>query len=786
MVTITPPAPADAPDRTSDLPSTVVGSRVTRKEDQRLIQGLGNFGHDVQRPRMLHARIVRASVAHARIIDINCNEAKALPGVIAVLTGHDLPHPLHIPVRLRVQNVDLDPYLQPILPTDEVRYVGEPIAIVVAEDAYIAEDAAEMVMIEYDELPVVMDTTSDPETTVCATFDMGYGQLDGVFEGAAHVVSLTFDIGRHSAVPMEPRTLVVDPVGLDSLEIFGATKVPVFNRRVLSDLLELDEQKIHLHAMDAGGGFGVRGEFYPEDFLIPWAAQRTRRPVSWCEDRAEHMVSVNHSRQQHHQLSLALDSDGSFLGFRAHVIHDNGAYARTHGIIVPELTLAMLPGPYRIPAYHGEVTVALSNKTPCGTYRAPGRFEGTTSREALIDEAASQVGIDRIELRRRNLLTLSELPHARAMNTLGTDIVIDQGDFVDLYEKALARARELGWPQAVDAGGEDGHHLGLGVAMFMEKSGLGPDETADVEVTRRGRVRVYSGGTSLGQGIETALAQIACDVLPVGIENIDVINGDTNQQPYGTGSWASRSTVLAGNAVRGACEQVATRLIELASRMMDCSVDELIIDGSQVVHRLDASRSRTFAQIAAASVTPSAYVLATEPAGLRRRYRFTVDHMTYPYGCHIALVDVHSGTGKVEVLGYLVAYEVGVAVNPSMVEGQLRGGIAQGIGGALLEEFRYDESGQPQSTTFMDYLMPTASEIPDLQLLVLTDHPAATNPLGVRGAGEGGLTAAGGCLASAVRDALSRATGGPIQVTTLPITPSFTARILQSAGDVHL
>ena len=765
------------------LPDTVVGSRAPRKEDQRLLSGAGNFGHDMQRPRMTHARVIRAGVAHGRITNIDIAEAKALPGVVDIVTARNLPDMPRIPVRIQVQDVDLDDYLQPVLAIDEVRYVGEPVAVVLAEDAYVAEDAAELVIVEIDELPVTLDTTTvddGAEVTIAADFSMGFGDVAHAFATAHHVTELTFDIGRHSAVPMEPRTLVVDPVGFDTLEIFGSTKVPVFNRRVLSDMLALDEQKIHMHAVDAGGGFGVRGEFYPEDFLIPWLARRTKRPVSWAEDRAEHLVAVNHSRQQRHKLAVAMSADGTILGLKADVIHDNGAYARTHGIIVPELTIAMLPGPYRIPAYDGRVRVALSNKTPCGTYRGPGRFEGTSSREQLFDKAAAEIGIDRVEFRRRNLLTAPEMPHERPMSTLGTDVILDGGDFLELYNKALDRATDLGWPDEVRRGRADGRRMGLGIATFLEKSGLGPNDTADVEITRRGRVRVYSGGTSLGQGIETALAQVAADVLPVGLGQIDVINGDTAEQPFGTGSWASRSTVVTGSAVHQACKEVAQRLIELAARMLERTPDELVINGPAVQSRLDPSQCKTFAELVAASMPGSPYLHEDEPSGIRIRHRFTVDHMTYPYGTHVSLVEIHPDTGQVEVRGYLVAYEIGVAVNPMMIEGQLRGGIAQGIGGALMEEFTYDEAGQPQSTTFMDYLMPTACEIPDMDLLVSADYPSSTNPLGVRGAGEGGLTAAGGCLASAVRDALCDDNPMATDIIRLPITPAYVTQYLNA------
>jgi aerobic carbon-monoxide dehydrogenase large subunit len=764
---------------TSTQRMSAFGARAPRKEDHRLLTGRGRFGSDVQRTKMLHARVIRSSVAHASGLSIDASAARALPGVVEVVTAADLPGDLRIPVRLKVQDIDLTEHLQPVLAGSTVRYVGEPVAVVLAEDAYLAEDAAELVTVEFArEEDIAIDAARGG--TVAADFTLGYGDVDKAFAEAGHVVKLTFDLGRHTAVPMEPRALVVDiDSTATSIEIFGATKVPVFNQTTLAGMLGWDPAAIRMHAVDAGGGFGVRGEFYPEDFLIPWLAIRSRRPVSWIEDRAEHLVAVNHSRQQHHRIEVALTDDGTILGLRDDVVHDNGAYARTHGIIVPELTLAMLPGPYRVPAYEGRVRAVLTNKTPCGTYRAPGRFEGTTVREQLIDVAADQLGIDRVELRRRNLLRSDELPHRRPINTLGTDVVLDAGDYAGLLDKALARVRELGWQQEVDAGREAGRTLGLGVVMFLEKSGLGPHETADVEVTRSGRVRVHSGGTSLGQGIETALAQVVADVILVDLDRVDVVNGDTLLQPFGTGSWASRSTVLAGNAVHGAGREVAARMVELTSRMLEVSSDDLeLVPGAVQVVGVPGS-SATYAEIAAAAQPGSRFLQDGEAAGLSARYRFSIDHMTYPYGAHVAVVEIDPGTGGVKVLRYLVAYEVGRAVNPALVEDQLRGGVAQGVGGALFEEFRYDENGQPLSATFMDYLMPTAVEIPEVELVVCEDSPATTNPLGVRGAGEGGLTAAGAALVTAVRDAL-----GGVTVSRLPMTPDRVLEMMQSAAEL--
>ncbi len=763
----------------------VIGVSLPRKEDPRLLRGQGRFGSDIRRPGQLWARVARSPAAHGALRAVRTRAAAAAPGVVAVVTAADLPGPVRIPVRLPVQGIDLDRYLQPVLAGEVVRYVGEPVAVVVADDPYLAEDAAELVDTDIDERPAVLDAAAAagpgaprlfPGGNVAAEFTLGYGDVDAAFARAAAVAEVTVETGRHGAVPLEPRTLLAEPDPVTGgLGIWGMTKVPVFNRDLLAALLGMDETLIAVHAVDAGGGFGARGEFYPEDYLVPWLARSLRRPVGWVEDRAEHLVAVNHSRQQSHRIAAAFDAGGRILALRDDVVHDNGAYCRTHGIIVPELTVAMLPGPYRVPAYRGRIRVVLTSKTPCGTYRAPGRFEGATAREQLLDVAAGQLGLDRTELRRRNLLTPAELPCRREMSTLGTDVILDAGDYPRLLAAAEAEAARLGYQAEVDRGRRRGRLRGLGVAAFLEKSGLGPQETADVVVSQSGAVHVYSGGTSLGQGIETVLAQIAADALGVDPAVVNVVNGDTTRQPFGGGSWASRSTVVAGSAVHAAARAVRERAAEVAARMLEAAPGDLVSSGAAVSVRGDPAARVTLAEIARATAPASRFLRPGEPAGLSARRRFEVAHMTYPYGVHLAVVEVDPATGGVRVLRYLVAYEVGRAINPALVAGQLRGGAAQGIGGALLEEFGYDEAGQPQSATFLDYRMPTAAEVPPIDVLVTEDSPAPGNPLGTRGAGEGGVSASGAVLASAVRDALGLAGS----VGRLPLTP---ARVQELAG----
>jgi aerobic carbon-monoxide dehydrogenase large subunit len=761
----------------------VIGARLPRLEDPRLLRGRGRFGDDISAPGQLWARVVRSPAAHGLLRELDVTRAVKAPGVTTVVTAEDLPPGLVIPVRLAVPGTDLRAHLQPVLAGHTVRYVGEPLAVVVGDDPYACEDAAELVEADIAELPPVLDACA-AGGPVAAELTAAYGDVDGAFAAAHQVVRIELAIGRHTGVPLEPRCLlaVPDPAA-GSLEIFGMTKVPVFNRDLLADMLGLDEALIRVHAVDAGGGFGVRGEFYPEDFLIPWLAARLARPVKWAEDRAEHLVAVNHSRQQHHRIAAAFDAGGQITGLADDITHDNGAYCRTHGVAVPDLTVAMLPGPYRIPAYRGRIRVVLTNKTPCGTYRAPGRFEGTAAREHLLDVAADRLGLDRLELRRRNLLTRAEIPHRRPITTLDTDLVLDTGDYPALLEATVREADRLGYhagPAGPGAGPGRPRLRGFGLALFVEKSGLGPQETADVTVSRSGAVHVLAGGTSMGQGIETALAQIAAAPLGVDPQAVRVIAGDTAAQPFGAGSWASRSTVVGGSAVHLAATAVRDRAVQLAARILEAAEEDLEVRDGAVGVRGDPDPARarvSLAAVARAAEPASRYLRPGEPAGLSARRRFEVSRMTYPYGAHAAVVEVDPGTGQVRVLRYLVAYEVGRAVNPALVEGQLRGGAAQGIGGALLEEFGYDEAGQPQAISFIEYRLPTAAEVPPVDVLLSQDAPSPGNPLGVMGAGEGGINAAGAAVANAVRDALGLAGG----VGRLPLTPARVRHLAEQA-----
>lgn len=769
---------------------TTVGTSVRRREDPRLVRGRGRFVDDVDLPGQLHARVVRASVAHARIEHVDADAARALPGVRAVLTAADLGDVPRIPMRLAWTKDDLDHALQPVLAVDRVRYVGEPVAVVVAEDGYAAEDAAEAVHVSLEPLPCVVDARAAMEPDApslwegrsnrVTTIAVGFGDTDAAFATAAHVVELDASIGRHTGVPLETRGIVARPDRMrDGLEVWGWTKVPHFNRRVLADLLGLAVGRIKAHSADAGGGFGIRGEFYPEDLLVPLLAWRLDAPVKWIEDRSEHLVAANHSRHQHHRLALALDGDGRILGLRSEVWHDNGGYLRTHGVTVPELTAKMLPGPYRVPAYDGAVHVVTTNKTPAGTYRGPGRYEVTFAREQLLNLAAARVGIDRIELRRRNLVRADEIPYSHPITVLGGDMILSSGDYSGLLDATLAAARFPEWEDEAVAARAEGRLVGTGIAFFLEKSGLGPYETAAVEVGPDGRVRVLTGGTSLGQGIETVLAQIAADELDVAVDAVDVVHGDTDLVPEGGGSWASRSTVVGGSAVQRAAQAVADDARRVGAHVLGVHESKVDLAGGRVTVHDTPAQSMSLGEVAAAC-DPMSSAERGEARGLRGEATFTTDRMNYPYGVHLAQVEIDRRTAGVRVLRYFVGYEVGRAINPQLVEGQLIGGVAQGLGGALMEELAYASDGQPLATTFLDYLLPTAVEVPHVGTLVAEDAAPPDNPLGVMGAGEGGCTGVGAAIANAVDEALRR----PGAIRQLPVTPArLHAVMTTSDGD---
>jgi CO/xanthine dehydrogenase Mo-binding subunit len=738
-----------------------VGRSVPRLEDRPLLTGKGKFAADVSFPGQWTMRVVRSPVAHGTIKSIDTSAALALPGVHAVWTAADVAHIPPIPFRLTGLKT-LEPYRQRVLAIDTVRYVGEPVALVFAENQYVAEDAADLVELDIEHHRALMLATEDPGvyerelSTEPSVIRKGYGDIDAAFRDAHAVVSLELSVGRHTGVPMETRGAIARyDVSRDALEMHGAAKVPHWNRDTMAQMLGRKRESVQLYEGHVGGGFGIRGEIYPEDVLVCAAALKFRKPIKWIEDRREHLIAANHSRQQHHKVRAAIDANGHILGIDNEFFHDNGAYMRTHAATVPDLAAAMLPGPYKVPAYRATGHIRLTNKTPCGTYRAPGRYESTFVRERLLDAIAAKVGVDTVEIRRRNLIGKSAMPYTLGLETLGTHIVYDSGDYAKLLDKALAAAD---WPKLQDelrARRAKGEKVGAGVAMFVEKSGLGPFDTVRVEIMTDGHVSVITGVASIGQGVETVIAQIAADALGVDYKSITVIHGQTDRIDRGMGAFASRVTVMCGEATRLAATKLRDKTLNLAAQLMQTSAEQLdIVDGEVV--RIGGGPSMPLGEVARAV-----------PDGLNAEDTFESAHMVYPYGVHVAAVRVDTETGGVAIERYVMAYDIGKAVNPKLVEGQIAGGLAQGIGGALLEEFLYDENGEPLSVTFADYLMPTAREVPTSTVLITEDAPSPLNPLGLKGAGEGGTNPVGAVIAAAIDDALGR----PGAITELPVTP---------------
>jgi aerobic carbon-monoxide dehydrogenase large subunit len=757
-----------------------IGQSVTRLEDPPLVRGRGRFAGDISFPHQLHMRVVRSNHAYGRIGSLDLAAARALPGVVAVWSAADIADVP--PIDFREGRIpSLEPYRQPVLATERVRYVGEPVAAVFAEDSYVAEDAADLVALEIEELPILLAADAEPgefvpgRSTEVAVIRQGYGDVDAVFRSAPVTVALELAIGRHSGVPLEARGAIGRyDAARDILELHGAAKVPHRNRDLLARMLGLAPSSIHVHESHVGGGFGIRGELYPEDILVCVAAMRLNRPVKWLEDRREHLIAANHSRQQLHHIRAAVDGEGRILAIDDRYFHDQGAYVRTHAARVVHMTAGILPGPYRVPAYRAVGHFRLTNKTPAATYRAPGRYETTFVRERLVDAIATKLAIDPNEVRRRNAISADEMPYHRPLEALGEEIEHDSGDYVGLLDKLLAALEwdklktELARRRAA------GEAVGAGFAMFIEKSGLGPADGVRIEVDTSGAIELITGGASLGQGFETVMAQVCAEIVGVDYRRVRVTHGQTDRIAYGIGAHASRATVMTASATHNGAVKLRAKAIEVAAELMQAPPTALdIVDGRVVRKDQPAGASMTLGEIAG-HLAPTSKTLGEREPGLSVDGWFRVEHQVYPYGIHFAVVRIDRDTGGVHVERYAIAYDIGRAINPALVQGQIVGGFVQGLGGALLEEFTYNERGDPLATTFADYLMPTAREAPEVDVMLREDYTSPLNPLGIKGAGESGITGVGAAIASAIDDAI----GMPGAVTQLPVTPQRMKAIL--------
>jgi carbon-monoxide dehydrogenase large subunit len=763
----------------------MIGARVKRREDRRLLTGLGSYVDDVDRARMLHAAIVRSPHAHATIRGIDASDAQHIPGFVRYLTSADVGVVPPIPVRMGTRD-GFVPYLQPPIAAAVARFAGEPVAVVLATSRYAAEDAADAMRVDYVPRPAVgsAEAALDPAVpgahpagNVVARWEVALGDVTAALREADAVVRERFTIHRQTAVPMETRGIVADfDAGRRQLTVWGSTKVPYFNRTVLSAMLGLGEGQIHLIEGDVGGGFGARGEFYPEDFLIPFAAIATGRPVKWIETRREHFLTINHSRGESIEIAVAGRRDGTLLAIDAVLVHDLGAYVRTHGTVVPALTAAHLPGPYRLPHYRCAVTCVTTNRTPMATMRGPGLFEPNFARESALDMLASELGLDPIDIRRRNLVPADCIPYHVGTSVGPIETLYDSGDFPTMFEHALEVARARG-PRV--AGPE--RWRGFGIAAIAEPSGFGPFESARVEVEADGTVRVFTGATSQGQGQETTLAQVCGEVLGVPLESITVIHGDTDLMKFGVGTFASRGAVTAGSAVLRASERVRERARALAGRHLEAApVDIVLAEGRAHVSGFP-DRSVSLGALARMATPahrdPGGDAPVEGGNGLSETFYFHVSEETSGFAVHTADVAIDPQTGVVRVERYVVAVDAGRAINPTIVEAQLVGGAVQGISGALREELVHDGHGQLLSGTLMEYSLPTAGDVGVIEPVIFESH-TPSNPLGAKGVGEGGISGSGAAVANAVADAL-RPLG--VRLTELPLTPERVLNAIERA-----
>jgi len=768
-----------------------LGARVRRNEDPVLLKGRGLFVDDVRLPGMAHAAVLRSPHAHARIRRIDTRRARAARGVLAVYVHADLgalgrPLPKLIPHPALVHHKT-----QYALAADTVRYVGEAVAFVVAESRYRAEDALDRIDVEYEPLPPVATLEGavaadaplvheDIGTNICAHYTQRVGSVEDAFAGAPHRFRERFVIDRGASCPMETRGVVAawDPQA-GQLAVWDSTQAPIPIRNGLAAMFGLAEQDVRVVAPDVGGGFGPKVMmFYPEEVLVPFAAMRVGRPVKWIEDRREHFVATNHEREQIHDAEVAVDAAGRILGVRTEFLYDSGAYI-PYGLIVPIVAGTTLPGPYRIPNYHCEFRAVFTNKTTVSPYRGAGRPHGVFVMERLLDRVARELGLDRVEVRRRNLIQPDEFPYdVGLIYQDNAPLRYDSGNYPACMERALELIGYAGWPARQRAWRAEGRFAGLGVACYVEGTGIGPYEGSRITVEPSGRVFVATGVGTQGQGHLTSFAQIAADALGVAPRDVSVQTGDTAVFGWGTGTFASRAATVAGNAVAAAARAVREKAQRVAATLLEAPAEEIELDGGKLYVRGVPGRAVSLGEVAAAA-NPLRFAMPAEweGPGLEAIRYFAPSQGAFSSGVHACVVEVDAETGMLTFHQYVVVHDCGRVINPMIVEGQIQGGVAQGLGGAFWEKLAYDGAAQPLSTTFMDYLLPTATDVPALEIAHIETR-SPLNPLGVKGAGEAGVIPVAALVAQAVEDALEPF---GVRITEAPLSPNRLRQLIAEA-----
>jgi carbon-monoxide dehydrogenase large subunit len=776
------------------MPS-LIGSRVRRIEDDALLRGRGRFVDDIAPPGVLHAAFVRSPHAHALIRSIEKAPALSLPGVHAVLTLDDLAPVMPKRRMLRHSNsgTPLDRAWAFALADGEVSYVGETVAIVLADDRYIAEDAAALVEVDYETLPAAADCRQavapaappvrrELSSNTIASYRVAYGDAEGAFAKAAHVFHEDFWQHRGGGHSIEGRGILAEIRGTDdSITVFASTQKAHDLRQSLTVLLGFDEHRLRVAAPDIGGGFGPKLCVYPEDVAVVAAALKLRRSIKWIEDRREHFTNAVHERDQYWSIEIAVDAAGLVLGIRGRLLHDLGAYA-LQDVNLPYNSASTLTGPYIVPALAMEVTVAATNKTPVSSVRGAGYPQAAFAMERLMDRVARELKLDRAELRRRNLIPPDKMPYKKPLKTrAGAHVQYDSGDYPACQAQVLAAA---GWDEfraRQQAARAEGRHIGIGLSHGLKGTGRGPFESGLVRVSPTGRVSVFTGAAAIGQGLRTALAQICASELGIRAEDVTVVPGDTSGVSLGLGAFASRQTVTAGNSVLLAARAVAEKAKMLASHVLEAAEHDLeVVDGEvRVVGAPQLSVKLGELSRILRGAPGYGFPPGLDP-GLEANKQFRIDELAYANGCHVAEVEVDVETGRVHILSYHALQDSGRLINPMIVDGQVLGGIAHGIGNALFEWMGYDERGQPLTTTFADYLLPTATELPMLATLY-KETPSPLNPLGAKGVGEVGTIPAAAALISAIEDAL---TPFGVHIAQVPITPPKLVELIMAGRRV--
>jgi carbon-monoxide dehydrogenase large subunit len=764
------------------------GAPIKRNEDARLLSGQALFVDDVELPGMLHAAFLRSSVAHARIRSIDVTAARARPGVVAVYTAADLgaywaPGPLLVPPP-PIAGVIFNQRTQVPLAKDKVRHVGEPLAVVLAQSRYIAEDALSDIAVDLEPLPAVVDLEKalvdtsprvhdDVKSNVAAHVRQSRGNYAAARAHADHVIARRFHYDHGASVPIETRGIVANwDARAEHLTVWDTTQAPVFLRNGLAAMLGLSERQVRVIAPFVGGGFGPKIMlFYPEEVVLPWAAKKLNRPIKWIEDRLEHFFATTQERGQTHDAEIALSGDGKILGIKDVFLHDTGAYD-PYGLTVPINSQCTLLGPYVVPSYDSTFTAVFTNKPTVTPYRGAGRQHGVFVIERLLDIAAHELKLDRAEIRRRNFIPADAFPYNNEIIYQDfSQLEYDSGNYEPILDKALAMIGYRDFlAQEQPRLRAEGRSVGIAVACYVEGTGIGPYEGAKVQVQANGKVSVVTGISTQGQGHFTTFAQIAADQVGVDVRHVDVVTGDTDQFYWGAGTFASRGAVVAGNAVNQAAKSVRQKIIKLAAEHFECAEEDIeIADGEASVVGVPGKAVKLGALALMANPMRGAVRPGTEP-GLESTQYFGPPGGATASGVHAMIVEVDPQTFMIKVLKYVVVHDCGTVINPLILAGQIHGGVAQGIGNAFYEQLVFDDDGQLLNASLADYLLPSALEVPRMEIAhTVTRSPL--NPLGIKGAGEAGAIPVGPLFAQAVEDALGLAER-KIELLEIPLSPN--------------